>query len=122
MMVLFDYVYYKASDFYSRSDPNGAGISGLAVLTTVQFLNLLSAYMASFTFFHTKPYLNKGYVLLFMAVLLVLNGIRYNKRNYPILKERWAGESESRKGRNNLLVISYIMISLFVPVSLAFCL
>ena len=118
MLTFFDYVYYKASDFYSKSDPNGAGISGLVVISLLQFLNVLSAYLLVCILSEQKPQLNKLYCLALLVFLLIVDGIRYNKRNYPVLKEKWGDEVRSKKTRNQLFVLAYIFCSFVLTLTL----
>jgi len=58
-------------------------------------------------------------VLLVLGTLITLNGIRYNRITYAILNEKWKDENESKKVKNQLLVLLYVVASVVLFVGLA---
>ena len=76
MFNFFDYIYYKACEYYSKSGEKDASYSGLIILMVVQGFNLLSILCIINLITHAKININKYYRIIVAIVLLVLNGIR----------------------------------------------
>jgi hypothetical protein len=116
MLHFFDYVYYKSCQFYDKhGEGSGAGISGLAFLSLIQFLNLLSVVTVFWLIFPYEFILTTGDKILgafVYIVIIFINGIRYNKLNYDILKERWDNEDKKNQRKKQIGVISYILITI----------
>ena len=113
-MQFFDYVYYKCCQFYDRGNKiKSTGISGLALLSLFQFFNLISIFASSLKLVHYNSTINKFWFVIPAVVLMILNGIRYNKTNYPDLKERWKNENEIIKKKKSAFVLLYIIATVF---------
>lgn len=108
MLHFFDYVYYKSCRLYAKNDKDGAGLSGLVVIAVLQMFNLMTILLLISIILERKLLANKLFILGLYILLLLLNGIRYNKLNYPVLKETWDNEQESKKIKNQLLVLFYV--------------
>lgn len=52
--------------------------------------------------------------LILCTVLIILNGIRYNKLHYDILKEKWNHETASVNINKGVIVVSYILLSTLI--------
>jgi len=57
-------------------------------------------------------------IVLLYAILLFINGLRYNKLNYESLKKKWENENGNINQKNNF-VIPYILGSVVLFVILA---
>jgi len=66
-----------------------------------------------------KLEINKFWFLAIYVLMLILDGVRYNRLNYPILHEKWKDEIETKKAKNQLLVLLYIFLSVFSVIALA---
>ena len=90
MLQFFDYVFYRACEFYKKKGEGpGFSFSGLLVISTVQGFNLFSILFGTELFLDKKIEISKFYTIVCLLVLLVINGIHYNKIDYTILKEKW---------------------------------
>jgi formate hydrogenlyase subunit 3/multisubunit Na+/H+ antiporter MnhD subunit len=118
-MDFFDYVYYKSCKFYAKTDEEGSGISGLAVIALMEGFNIFTIFILVCLFLQKKFHLGKLSMIVFAILLLIANGIRYNKLNYGVLKERWDNEDENIRGRKGRLVVLYIIGSAILCVGLA---
>ena len=101
MLHFFDYLYYKSCNLYAKRNPEGAGISGLSVVALFQMFNLSTVFFLFNIILDKNIHVNKLLIVAVCALLLVLNGIRYNKLTYAILKERWDNEGKKRKLENS---------------------
>jgi hypothetical protein len=119
MLNFFDYLYYKACEYYSRSGEKDAAFSGLLIVAAVHSFNILSVIFIINLITHTKISVNKYYWIGVAILLLILNGIRYRKYNYTILRERWVNEEESVKKRKKTIVALYITLSTVLCFGLA---
>jgi hypothetical protein len=114
----FDYVYYKCCQFYDRNgEGSGAGISGLALLSVFQILNLISIMAAIFQIFHYYININKFWFAVPFLALLILNGIRYNKLNYGVLSERWRSEDAIKMNKNETGVTIYMVSTVIIVIA-----
>lgn len=119
MFRFFDYVYYKACNFYLRENPDSVGLSGLIIIALMQVLNLLTCFFLMSIILGRKFHINKLLLIALCILLLVVNGIRYNKLTYAILKDKWDNEEENKKIKGQLLVLLYISGSAIMCVGLA---
>jgi glucan phosphoethanolaminetransferase (alkaline phosphatase superfamily) len=115
----FDYVYYKACNFYKKETPGSQGVSGLTIMAVVQLFHIFTCFFLITIFLKRKIHFNKLFIVGLCILLLVLNGIRYNKLTYSILKEKWDNEDRNTKQRKQALVLLYIILSIILTISLA---
>jgi hypothetical protein len=111
MLNFFDYLYYKACEYYSRGGEKDAAYSGLLVVAAMHCFNILSVIFIINLITHTKVSVSKYYWIGVAILLLILNGLRYTKYKYAILKERWVNEEESVKKRRRTILTPYIILS-----------
>lgn len=116
-MHFFDYVYYKCCQLYDKNgEREGAGISGLILLSTFQMLNLIFISGLIFQTFHYYSTFNISWLLVFIFILPILNGMRYNKLNYGVLKKRWESENIITKKKKETAVIIYALVSIITTI------
>jgi hypothetical protein len=96
-MILFDYLYYKACRFYADYDKDGAGLSGLAVVVLIQWFHIFTVYSIILLVFDQPAGASKPTAIILYVILLILNGIRYNKLNKAGPRERWDGETDNQR-------------------------
>jgi hypothetical protein len=123
MLTFFDYLFYKACEFYYKEEGKNSSFrtSGLLIVAVVQGFNLFAIFFIICIIIHEKINVNKYYAVLPVLILLVLNGIRYNRDEYDynVLQEKWGSqESKTRKRKQNL-VIAYIIFSTMLFFGLA---
>jgi hypothetical protein len=104
---------------YAKGNPGGAGLSALPVVALFQMFNLSTVFFLFNIILDIKIPVSKLLIVAGCALLLVLNGIRYNKLTYAILKERWDNEEENKKVKKQLLLLLYIVGSAALFVGLA---
>jgi len=119
MLHFFDYLYYKSCNLYAKRNPEGAGLSALPVVALFQMFNLSTVFFLFNIILEKNIPVNKLWIVASCALLLVLNGIRYNKLTYAILKERWDNEEENKKIKKQLLLLLYIVGSTVLCIGLA---
>ena len=119
MFRFFDYVYYRTCIFYNKSgEKKSYRISGLVLLSVLQVLNLLFLFQLTFTFLNYWPSVNKYIAVILYVVFLILDGIRYNKLNYDVLRKRWANEDAETYQRKGVWVVLYILLSVLLVIVL----
>jgi hypothetical protein len=117
-MKFFDYVYYKCCQFYEKDEKAGAGISGLVLLSVFQCFNIISISAILAQFFHYTGTPNTKWLGIPMYLLvMILNCIRYNKTNYPDLKEKLKNETETTTRKKFRLVFLYMIVSVFIVIA-----
>ena len=115
----FDYLYYKSCNLYAKRNPEGAGISGLCVVALFQMFNLSAVFFLFNIILDKNIPVSKLLILAGCILLLILNGIRYNKVTYAVLKEKWDYEEENKKIKKQLLLLLYIVGSVILCLGLA---
>lgn len=118
MLKFFDYVYYKCCQFYYKNgEENGYKISGLALLSLFQLLNIALIIILVFQWFHYWANINKMLFAIPVFILLLLNGFRYNKLNYDVLKEKWENESATTSKKREVGVLLYMVLSVILVIA-----
>lgn len=117
-MVFFDYVYYRICMFYDKYE-KAAETSGLLVLTLMYAFNIFSISSIFEIILRRKFNPGKLSIVVFLATLLVLNGMRYNKIDFASLKEKWKDENTFTRIRRGRGVLVYIIISTIICIGLA---
>ena len=115
MFAFFDYMFYKACEFYYNKEGSGSTsrTGGLLIVAMVQGFNLFSIFDIVCIIIHEKVYVNKFYFGIPIVVLIIANGIRYNgdKFDFDALRLRWENDSKALKKIKKNFVISYIILS-----------
>ena len=123
MFTFFDYLFYKVCEFYRKreKDDSGFRFEALAIVMGMQGFNLLSLLFFIELLSHKKIIIPKVYLIIFAAVLLIMNGIMHNsnKYNYAILKEKRKNEEEKLKKKKENRIIVYIILSTVLFLGLA---
>ena len=119
MLTYFDYVFYKLSKLYSQKSPSSGPIGGLVVAAFLQCCLVMSIFFLIEIINREKYHVSKLIFLGVFVLIIILNGIRYNKVTYPDLDERWKNEDSGKKARKQMLVLLYIFVSFFSAVCLA---
>ena len=119
MLRFFDYVYYRTCIFYEKSgEKKSYRISALVLLSALHVLNLFFLFQLIFTFLNYLPNINKYIAIIPYAAFLILNGVRYNKLNYDVLRERWANEDVKSYQKKGVGVVLYMLLSAVIVVVL----
>lgn len=114
----FDYLFYCACRFYDKGkDQSTAMTGGLAILVLMQVFNLFSVFCILQIIIHKKYVVNKVVIVVGIFLLIILNGIRYNRLDYAFFKEKWH-HSYGMKKRQNLLIL-YMVFSTILFFGLA---
>lgn len=118
MMQFFDYTYYKICEFYSKYE-KVSETTGLIVLAMMYNFNLLSLFFLFSIIVNTNIHFSILLIIILYIILVVLNGIRYNKISYGILEKRWQDEDKNVRLKKSCLVLAYIILSTIIFFGLA---
>lgn len=126
MYYIFDYIFFRAYDFYKKRNSDIPVDRGIQLLSIIQGFLVLDALMiVDFCFdIIDKRYVNKYILGLPVSiVMLVLNEIRYRRmgrRNqFNPLYERWKNENPTiRKCKGIIIVILPVFLLFGVPLML----
>jgi|GEM_PF-2522279 len=115
----FDYVQYRVCEFHSSHKGSNPEISGICVVSMMQYFNLFSVYEIFCIVQQKKYHFNKFLLLLPIILLLVINIRRYSKFDYSLLKEKWSEFDGKQKTKKSLSVLAYITLSTVICLWLA---
>ena len=117
-MVFFDYVYYRICKFYRGTKDTSPEFAAVCVVTLLEALNLifLTGFCAQLVHYYFNP--NKIISILILLIWLILNALHYNRINYDILNERWGYEGSKIRSMRGVLVLFYVLISIFAVITL----
>lgn len=123
MMKLFDYIFYRITEFYSTISKDISDlIIGPTIVSIIQMLNILSILLILSLFnrniflLFDKEYFNstKTILLIPLTVLFAYNIYRYSKINdFDKLKNKWGNDNINIRKRKTWIIIIYIILSLF---------
>jgi hypothetical protein len=111
MVSFFDYVYYRVCVFYDKNKDSSPGVSALLVVCLLQFFNISTILLLIQIAVTKRINISSLLVVSCIVMLLVVNGFRYNKLNYQVLRGRLANTSAVRKRRKESYVALYLIIS-----------
>lgn len=119
MLNFFDYTYYRVCKAYYKTKDSNPRIAGLCIITLMHFFNILSVFCLFCISIQKKIYINKILALFVILILMILNGIRYNKLHYGILQEKWQNENADIQTKKGVMVLAYILLSTVAGIGLA---
>jgi hypothetical protein len=114
MIHFFDYIYFQVRNVYSKTIDSSPQISGIAVVSLMQCINVISLIMILSLTVQKKYVLSKKIVILYIA-LVILNYVRYiykDGNSYDKLKERYVNGTGT-------MALLYIVFSTVIGFSLA---
>ncbi len=112
MLRFFDYVYYRLCSFYNKSgEQTSYKISGLVLLSALYVSNLIFFCQLLGILFRFWFNINKYLIIIPYFILLISNGVRYNKLKYDILNKKWGNEDLKTEQRKGLCVFLYILLT-----------
>lgn len=113
MLQFFDYLYYRACEFYRKNDKEDPAFafSGIALVSATQGLNIMSLLFSFYLIIHKTFHFGKLEAIALAIILLTFNIIRYNRIGYGLLNDRWKNEDEKIKNKKKSFVIVYIVLS-----------
>jgi hypothetical protein len=120
MLRFFDYTYYRICRWYISKHDSSARIAGLLILSLLHLFNVLVVYVCFCLVFHIETKLSKPIEIAIALIILIFNGIRYNKFNYDVLSRKWKEESSSLQDKKAQWVFAYILLSILLTIILIF--
>ena len=118
MLRFYDYLFYKAYQFYYKKEGNlsTSRTGGLLIVSAVEAFNLFSISFIICIIINKKIHVNKFYAVIPVLILIIINGIRYNKHEYDYdeLQKRWGIEEEKIINKKTGLIIAYIIFSVIL--------
>lgn len=119
MIKFFDYVYYRACSYYNRNgEQNNFKISGLVLLSAIYVMNLIFLFDLISILFQFWLNVNKYLIVIAYFILIILNGVRYNKISYDILNKKWSEEDLKTQKRIEAAILWYIILSIVAVIVL----
>jgi hypothetical protein len=109
---------YRVCEFYLKHRGTSPEGTAIIIVTLMQFLNIFSIYDILSIITQKKLSVGKGTILAVIVLLLFLNGRRYYKFDYGMLKKKWAEPGGQEKTKRGYLVILYIIISITLCIGL----
>lgn len=119
MLNFFDYVYYRICHLYYKTQESNPRIVGLIIIALMQSFNFISLFCIICILYQQKLNSTKAIILISGIIILILDGFRYNKLNYDVLKEKWKNENTSAQAIKGGIVLCYIILSTIICIGLA---
>ncbi len=108
----FDYIFYRVYHSYKtkwKDDTPGAYATSLVTLLQCLIGVIIPPFLVT-AIGTTKVDLDKKYIIGAFVMLFVLNYIRYFKIiNYQKLAEKWNDEEKTKRVRNGIFVVLFII-------------
>ncbi len=119
MLRFFDYIQYRVCGFYLKHHGTSPEGTSMVVVSLMQLLNIFSIFEI-FCIIQRKNYpLSTPVILLFVILLIFLNGRRYYKFDYSTLKDKWLESEGIEKTRKGYLIVLYVVLSIVLSIGLA---
>ena len=119
MSALFDYTYYKLCLHFIKQKDEGYSLAAVFALSFFHFLNITVVLVIFSVFlFGYTPSNSAPIAIVLGVIVVVLNGIRYNKLHFKILDERFNSETITRNAQRENAMIWYILITVISAIVL----
>ncbi len=114
--LLFDYIFYRTYKFSKDRGDIAPSTNGTLLVSLMQFFTLLDIVVFVRMIF-PFPLPTKILILPFLALPVIINWLRYERKFDPQkLDNRWRDEKRKNKTRNGVLIVTYLLISILIPV------
>lgn len=115
LLALSDYLFYRISNFFRNHGDKVSNTSALSILSILEFFTLLDLLaIVQITFDLPNP--PKIYALGVAVILLFINLKRYETELIlKKIKNKWVDEKISIRRRNDILIVSYMILSILSP-------
>ena len=115
MLKFFDLIFYHSYEFYNKHKEKGAVSSAATIIGGLLAINVMMLLMILCLISQTKVYLSNTPAIIGMTIFFqVITYIRYVYKqtvNPEIIKERWAGKTDSQKVLLRSLMFTYFLLS-----------
>ncbi len=126
MYAIFDYIFFRAYDFYKRKNSDIPIDRGIQLLSIIQGVFLVDIIMIVDFFDNVinREIVNKYILGVPVAIfILILNEVRYKrlakKDKFISFYERWGDEDKKLSKRNGIIIVALPIFLLFgIPVLL----
>jgi hypothetical protein len=131
MFKIFDYIFYRVSDFYisrwkdAQGMVYGIGVVSIMQLTHMLFILLIFAFFSNsineiiFELREDNNFMHSG-VIYPCLIVLAFNFFRYFKiLPYEKAKKQWGGEEAGLQRKKSWWIISYIIFNLGITIFLS---
>ena len=115
LFILFDYVYYTiAYQYYKWYSVEINEFSGIIILSTIQFINIVVVLMFFNINLYDIVFINPLFIILGGSFLLsIINRIRYKKIiTYDELHKRWGNDNKKTNFIKKSLVLFYMLLTI----------
>ena len=118
-MVFFDYIFYRIHNVFIKL-PRAtytADIQSLCAVSTLQWFNIITFYLAFCYFDNSEQKLSKLWVVLSLTLIILLNYLRYwGKHNIASLTQKWKDEQRNQRINRGIFVLFYVVFSIAMVV------
>jgi len=131
MFKIFDYIFYRVSDYYTTRWKDtqgmmpGIGVVSIMQLIHILFILIIFAFISNnineiiFVQREGRNFMHSG-VIYPCLIIFSYNFYRYFKiMPYEKSKEKWSNEKIDTKKRKGRLIILYIVLNLVITISLS---
>ena len=118
---MFAYLYYRIFSIYKyKWNESIPGVYAICVVTTLQFFNISCLIYLAYFIAKVHLNINKFDIVILDVILLCLNYYRFHVHsNFGSLEKRWKNEAKQKKTTKGVLIIIYIVFSVFMILLLA---
>lgn len=114
MYRIFDYIFYRAANFYKRRDDAAPEVGGIVLVSFVQVLIAIDIMIYLHARGSMPEFINnvKTFGIVLSIFIIVLNSIRYHKKKlYTTLDEKWGKEKPQTRELKTAIFIVFVIIS-----------
>lgn len=119
MIKTYDYIFYRVCSFYRKKKDLSPEASGWVLNAVLQSFTILDFFIIARVLYEypIPENFNKFWALPLIAVSLVINWHRYEKKiTYNELRKIWNDEDKIIKKRRGWMIIFYFVVSILIPI------
>ena len=119
-MKIFDYIYYRFTEFYKKWDGEDA-ITAVMAVSLIISMTIMDLFMFIYYVFFFEKYkflLKKegSIIVVVLMLIIILLCYKYYKGRYKEIKKKWINETKKQRIIRGFLVL----IAFFLPIILPF--
>ena len=121
MADLFDFVYYRLSIQFMKQKDDGHALAALFGLSFLHYANVVVLFtLIVIILFGYQPSNLAPFSIVSGILIVVLNGIRYNKLHFEELDKRYGSESATKTAKRKTKMFLYIILTIASTLVLIF--
>lgn len=118
-MKIFNYTFYRISDYYKKKKDSSAELTGAIILTVIQVFVIIDLFVLVRIFYEYKIPNNfsKFWFLPIYFLFLLLNWLKYVKpKKYRDYRKLWKDENTNHKKKNGWLIVLVLVSTILIPI------